>query len=440
MLVHNETRPIIPKTSWADELKWFLKNSLPISGYYVLLLSSRMAGVMVLGHLGTTELAASALGTVFASMTAFSVTYGAISALDTLCSQAWTGAHNRALLGAHIQRAVVILGSMYIIIAVLWLNATSLFRMIGQDDQIAHYAAQGIMSASTLVQMVVVPISWGLVYILTYHTSFHFRGVPLASSVTFWLMLLGLLAYTRYIRGSEAWGGWSLRTSLTDWPIFFRYALPGMVNTLAEWWCFELVSLGASYLGQAPLAAQSILMCLDDMTSTLGWGISTAAAIRVGHRIGHSMHPHRTIYTACGLALIFGILATLVVWLLRLQLARLFSSDVEIIAMVTNIIPSFTTYLVAKTVANTLTGVLRGIGRPDVTARINVPAYYGVGFPLAYWAGLKVGWGLAGFWSGLCCATMLAATGHVAYLAWFVDWDHVTQKTRDRIEAEEENI
>ena len=90
-------------------------------------------------------MAASALALMFASMTAFSITYGAMSALDTLSSQAWTGARDKTLIGIHLQRTFLILGVMYLVTAVLWLNATSLFLTIGQDPDVAHYAGTGFV-------------------------------------------------------------------------------------------------------------------------------------------------------------------------------------------------------------------------------------------------------------------------------------------------------
>lgn len=86
------------------------------------------------------ELAGAALGNTVASITAYSVIYGFLYSLDTLCSQAWTGARNKTLVGIYLQRAIVIIGIMYTAIFTLWLNAYKILHWVGQEEQMARYA------------------------------------------------------------------------------------------------------------------------------------------------------------------------------------------------------------------------------------------------------------------------------------------------------------
>lgn len=79
-------------------------------------------------------------------VTGFAITSGTTSALDTLCSQAWTGAQDRRLVGIHLQRAFVILSLMHIPIALLWLNANRIFLAIGQDPEVALYSGMSILN------------------------------------------------------------------------------------------------------------------------------------------------------------------------------------------------------------------------------------------------------------------------------------------------------
>lgn len=113
---------------------------------------------LVKGH---KELAASALGSMVSSVTAFSITYGASSALDTLCSQAWTGARDKTLLGIYLQRAILILGVIYIPITILWLNATPLLRFLKQDPEIASYAGTRQEKGNTNIVVSVLTVFFG---------------------------------------------------------------------------------------------------------------------------------------------------------------------------------------------------------------------------------------------------------------------------------------
>jgi MATE family multidrug resistance protein len=63
-------------SSWTAEFKWLLKNCIPVIGTYMLQNSLQMASVFTLGRLGATQLAAAALGSMFASVSAWSIAHG----------------------------------------------------------------------------------------------------------------------------------------------------------------------------------------------------------------------------------------------------------------------------------------------------------------------------------------------------------------------------
>lgn len=97
--------------------------------------------------------------------------------------------------------------------------------------------AQGIMNASTWVLLIVAPINALNNYLLVWYepVSLGFIGAPIATSFTYWLQLILLLLYIRYVRGYEAWGGWSLE-AFKDWWPFIQLAIPGIFMVCSEWW------------------------------------------------------------------------------------------------------------------------------------------------------------------------------------------------------------
>lgn len=90
-----------------------------------------------------------------------------------------------------------------------------------------YLQAQGIMKAATYVLMIASPINFCLNYLLVHQLGVGFIGAPLATSFSFWLMLILLLAYVKWVNGSEAWGGWSAEAFKEWWP-FLRLAIPGI--------------------------------------------------------------------------------------------------------------------------------------------------------------------------------------------------------------------
>ena len=65
--------------------------------------------IFSLGHVGTKELAAASLTTMFCNVTGFSLGIGLGTALDTLCSQSITASRDKHALGRHLQRGVVVM-------------------------------------------------------------------------------------------------------------------------------------------------------------------------------------------------------------------------------------------------------------------------------------------------------------------------------------------
>jgi MATE family multidrug resistance protein len=82
---------------------------------------------------------------MFASVTAWSVALGATTALDTLLSQAWTGATDKTLLGIHLQRALLVLSLLFIPISIIWWNATSILLCLKQDQDVAVFTGKKII-------------------------------------------------------------------------------------------------------------------------------------------------------------------------------------------------------------------------------------------------------------------------------------------------------
>lgn len=79
---------------------------------------------------------------MFVNVSAWSVSYGTTTALDTLCSQTWTGAKDKTLIGVHLQRAYLILGVLFVPISCIWWHAESIMLHFDQDPQLSRFAGK----------------------------------------------------------------------------------------------------------------------------------------------------------------------------------------------------------------------------------------------------------------------------------------------------------
>jgi hypothetical protein len=103
-----------------------------LTGYVTLL-----SGTLLVGRLGAVELGAAALSNMFCNVAGFSINVGYLSALDTLCSQAY-GAKNYKRVGLLLQRALTISTLLAIPVAIVWLFAEQILLAVHQDPEIAR--------------------------------------------------------------------------------------------------------------------------------------------------------------------------------------------------------------------------------------------------------------------------------------------------------------
>ncbi|KAI9319797.1 mate-domain-containing protein [Dichotomocladium elegans] len=453
------------RSTWYTEFRWLLFNSLPVVGTYLLQNTLQIACVLTLGRLGPTELAASGLATMFANFSAWSVILGTATALDTLCSQAWTGARDRRQVGVHLQQALLILGIILIPVGLVWWNATRILLGLNQDRVLAEHAglflrwfllgvpafvafecvkkylqAQGIMEASTYAMVVVSPINFGLNYLLVHWEpiALGFIGAPIATAISYWLMLSLLLGYIHFFKGgcSEAWGGWS-REALHGWWPFLKLAIPGILLVCSEWWAFELAALAASYLGTVDLAAQSVLQTSISATFTIPYGISVAASNRVGNALGGSdgLMAKRASTVALIFAVGFAALNSTFLMVSRHGFGYLFTSDPQVVARIASIMPVCALFQLTDGLCGVGGGVFRGMGRQHIAAWINLFAYYVVALPVGYMLTFRIGWGLIGVWLGLSLALLIGALGECSFLLT-TDWNKEVRRTQLRLKTE----
>ena len=98
------------------------------------------SSTVIVGHLGSTELAAVGLATSLANVTGYSMLVGVAGTLQTTAGQAF-GAGNFAEVSLSLQRCFLLCTSMLICVTAAWLNAGYLLKALGQEEEVAFMAA-----------------------------------------------------------------------------------------------------------------------------------------------------------------------------------------------------------------------------------------------------------------------------------------------------------
>ncbi|KAJ2063985.1 ethionine resistance protein [Coemansia sp. S146] len=446
-----EVDDIDTSTMLRQEAALLAKTSIPVALTYLLQYSFSFITLLVLGHIGANELAAAALGNMALVVIVYSPCIGLASALDTFCSTAFTASRDKTLVGFHLQRGIIAVTIHLILITpVLW-HLDSLLIWLKQDVAVSllcgrfirvqllgalawmlfecikrFLQAQGIMHVSTCVLLLVMPIHLANNYLLVWSPllGFGFMGAAVANVLTNWLILAGLLTYACNSKASAAWGGWTVR-ALTTMPQYFQLALPSMIMVCCEWWILDLLALAASYLGNTTLAAQSIVINTCSLTYQLPDGLSVALCNHVGNLIGQARERRAKLSAYLGLALgtAVGVLTLVAAIAVGSWWGRVYSDDERIIKCVAMIMPACALFQMVDAINSVGSGVLRSLGRQNLGALINFPAYYLLGFPLGLY--LTYGApniGVLGLWYGICASVSVAVAMQLT-ICLRTDWD-----------------
>lgn len=417
-----------------------LRGSIPVILAYTLQNSLQTVSVLIVGRLSPEALAVAAFSYMFAMATAWLIGMGGTTAIDTLASASFTGSKNKHDLGIILQRAFLVLGLFYVPVAVLWLWSEPVFKLLGQEDYIARDSAkflsilipgglgyiyfecmkkylqsQEIMRPGTYVLLITSPISAGLNYLFIYTFKLGLFGAPIATGICYWLSFILLVLYTRFVAGSECWGGFDRKCIKNIGP-FARLAALGIVHVGTEWWAFEIVAIVAGQLGTIPLAAQSVIMTADQVMNTIPFGIGVATSSRIGNLLGsrNARGAALSANTAAVLSMILGAIVLAILMGTKDNFARLFNDDAQVVKLTAEVLPYVALFQIADGLNGSCGGALRGMGRQHIGAFINLGAYYCGALPLGIYLAFH-GWGLSGLWIGQCIALYL-----VGLIEWLV--------------------
>lgn len=455
------------KTDYVTEIKVLVRHALPLIVTFILEHLFSIVCLIVVGKLGTKELAAVSLATMTSTIT-FGVFEGAATALDTLCSQAY-GAGNFELMGIYVQRSVVFSWVLFVPFAVLWWFSSFILQFIIDDDEVVQLTslflrvlivgapgyivfengkrflqAQGIFEAGTGILFISAPIniciSWFLVWNKSYGLGY--VGAPIATALNFWFMSLMLVLYVRYIDGKKCWYGLAeLSQLLKDWGQFAHLAIPGVVMIESEYLAYEIMTLFASYFGTTALAAQSAVSSIASLSYMVPFAVGIAASTRIAHFIGGQNMDGAIIATRIAMigALVVASANCLMFLIFKNQLALIFTNDEDVIGLIESLLnPLVATLQVFDGVACVDSGILRAQGLQKIGGVINLIAYYAFALPLALILSKNLGYGLFGLWFGIGSGMVVISLSETCVIL-FSDWDQILMQAGLLNDSDEED-
>ncbi|KAJ6838994.1 protein DETOXIFICATION 29-like [Iris pallida] len=375
---------------------------------------------MLVGQVGTLELAAVSVENSVVAGFSFGLLLGMGSALETLCGQAF-GAGKLDMLGVYMQRSWVILNSTSLLLTLLYVFAGPILRLIGQPANIADAAgklsiwmipqlfayamnfpiAKFLQAQSKMLVMAAIAAA-----VLVFHTFFSWllilklnlglAGGAIVLNASWWLIVVAQLVYIFGGACGSAWTGFSWQAFHNLWG-FVRLSLASAVMLCLEMWYFTALIIFAGYLKHAELAVDGLSICMN----ILGWavmvaiGTNAATSVRVSNELGAG-HPRTAKFSVVVVVItsfVIGLLLSLVLILTRNQYPSVFTNSEDVKKIVYALTPLLATSIITNNVQPVISGVAIGAGWQAVVAYINIGCYYLFGIPLGLVLGYKLDWG-----------------------------------------------
>lgn len=202
---------------------------------------------------------------------------------------------------------------------------------------------------------------------------------------------------------------------------------PAALQIVIEVSIFAFATTLISKLEPVALAAHQVALSAASYSFMVPLGIGSAAAVRVGQRIGGGDHAGaaRTGWAAIVLGVAFMGCAGILFVAAPGLIARVFTADPAVIrasAVMLALAALFQLFDGAQGVA---TGALRGAGNTRTTAIAHAVGYWVLGLPLGYVLCFRAGWGAPGLWAGLSFALILIG------IALAAAWHRLTRGWKD---------
>ncbi|MCM5662917.1 MATE family efflux transporter [Galbibacter mesophilus] len=196
--------------------------------------------------------------------------------------------------------------------------------------------------------------------------------------------------------------------------------LPSALQMFFEVAIFTSAVWLSGVLGKNPQAANQIALNLSSMTYMVGVGLSVAAMVRVGNQKGlkNFKELRRIAISVFFLTFLLEVVFALFFILCRHWLPTIYldqndmlnlADNTEVITIASQLLLIAAFFQISDGLQVTFLGALRGLQDVKIPTIIVFIAYWIVGFPISYYLGLKTSLGNMGIWIGLLSGLTVAA-------------------------------
>ncbi|XP_023772740.1 protein DETOXIFICATION 24 [Lactuca sativa] len=412
-----------------------------------------------IGHISDMDLAAYALVQTLSVRFVNGILLGMSSATETLCGQAF-GAGQHHMMGIYLQRSWIVDFFTLTVLLPIFIFATQLYRLIGEDEGIA--VAGGYVSLwfipfvynfvfSLTIQMFLqaqlknmviawlsifqfgihIPLSWLLVYKLGYGLP----GAMIALSTSSWFLVIGEFIYIFGGWCPLSWKGFTVAAFKDLVPVVKLSIASGVMVCLELWYNAVLVLL-AGYMANAEVAISAFSICLNinAWEFMISLGFLGSAVVRVANELGrgNAKATKFSIKVLLGTSIAIGTFFFVLCLIFGKKIAYFFTDDERVADTVEDLSLLLSFSVLLNSIYPVLSGVAVGAGMQGTVAIINLVCYYVIGIPMGALLGYLTDLQVKGIWIGMI-GGIITQTLALIYLTWRTDWDDQVKKAGERL-------
>jgi len=453
---------LINLQQYTKEFKYNLSLSFPvILGLLGHTIVQLVDNIMV-GQLGTTELAAISLGNSFVFI-AMSLGIGFSTAITPLVAQA-DGRKDRAAAQDVLSHGVVLCMILGVSLFIVVFSARKLMYSMGQPPAVVEYAFPYLKwVAASLVPLIIFqaykqfadglsktrPAMYATVFsnilnvIINYFLIFGYGGFPKmgvegAAIGTLIARIGAVIFILLFIQYHSLFKGYSLRIGfkkqrLSLFKKILSLGFPSALQMFFEVAFFTMAIWMSGILGKNSQAANQIALNLSSMTFMFAMGLGVVAMIRVGNQFGMKTYADlRRIAISLFLLIgLFDVLFCIIYLSFNDQLPWIYlenydaatpADTLEVVSIAAGLLLVSGFFQITDGLQAVILGALRGIQDVNVPTTLTFISYMVIGLPVSYYLGLKTSLGAVGIWLGLLTGLSTSA------LLLFLRFQHQTKK------------
>ena len=436
-----------------------------------------------LGHLGTAQLAGSAMASLCANLVStflFAPAYG----LNSLCSQA-IGAGNPKLAGNWLQLSLGISSVMLIPSFIILFFVKDIISPFEHDKDVLKYAsifgrystcfliptfvymairqyfqALQIVHPATIVSVLSVGMNLLLNQVLIYgvHIDWHniqiewnglgFIGSPLATTCSLIFQLTSFCLYAvlfkQYPKKSGAWGGFTIQSF--QWnriKNFFKVIGPMMIGDATENWSYQVIVMICGILPDSDVAANTVIFNLWGILWSIFWGVGLATIVRTGKTIsnGDIRGTKLIICISFALSVVINGCISLSCYVFRKELASMYTSSDDVLEILHHAIPILGEIFFVSSLSWPAWSAMEGMARNKERSLVSSITAWFIFVPGSIYLALYSPWRNIHKWSAICLIWYWALVVEVIrfVVIWWLllrtDWEKQVMLARERSEA-----